>query len=187
MPEMKSKSRSKKAPAASTPESSVVAESKPASAGGQKMSVTHEERYHMIAEAAYFRAEKRGFIGGDTANDWLEAEAEIDRILQKPLEHGKGSLMSAKQAFQQKLDAQLKEWDTKLDELKTKAQEATAELRTDYEKQLEILAEKREAAQAKLQELRLRTEDAWEDLKGGTERAWDEMRKALDRIASRFK
>jgi hypothetical protein len=36
----------------------------------------------MIVEAAYFRAEKRDFIGGDVTHDWLEAEAEIDRTLQ---------------------------------------------------------------------------------------------------------
>jgi hypothetical protein len=35
----------------------------------------------MIAEAAYFLAERRGFQGGDPLQDWLEAEAAIDRIL----------------------------------------------------------------------------------------------------------
>lgn len=45
--------------------------------------VTAEERYRMIAEAAYFRAEKRGFLGGNGAEDWLEAEAEIDRMLKE--------------------------------------------------------------------------------------------------------
>ena len=51
---------------------------------GEKTPVTSEKRYQMIAEAAYFRAEKRGFVGGDAAaQDWLEAEAEIDRILQQ--------------------------------------------------------------------------------------------------------
>ncbi|HXH65111.1 MAG TPA: DUF2934 domain-containing protein [Mariprofundaceae bacterium] len=34
-------------------------------------------REHMIAEAAYYKAEKRGFSGGDHVRDWLEAEAEI--------------------------------------------------------------------------------------------------------------
>jgi hypothetical protein len=37
----------------------------------------------MIAEAAYFRAEARGFEGGDSVRDWLEAEAEVDAILRK--------------------------------------------------------------------------------------------------------
>lgn len=151
------------------------------------LSLSPEQRYQMIAEAAYYRAERRGFIIGDTAQDWLDAELEIDRILQQQLGQGETPQGTAKQAFQQKLEAQLNDWDAKLDELKAKAREAKTELRADYEKQLEILSEKRATAQEKLQELRLRTEDAWEDLKGGTERAWDEMRKTLDQIASRFK
>jgi hypothetical protein len=35
----------------------------------------------MIECAAYYRAEKRGFSGGSELEDWLEAEAEIDRTL----------------------------------------------------------------------------------------------------------
>ena len=46
-----------------------------------KTTVTPEERYRMIAENAYHRAEKRGFIGGDPLNDWLLAELEVDRQL----------------------------------------------------------------------------------------------------------
>jgi hypothetical protein len=34
--------------------------------------------YHsLVAEAAYFRAERRGFVPGHEAEDWLAAEAEI--------------------------------------------------------------------------------------------------------------
>jgi hypothetical protein len=36
-----------------------------------------EALYQMIAEAAYYRAEQRGFAGGDPVRDWLEAEAEV--------------------------------------------------------------------------------------------------------------
>jgi Protein of unknown function (DUF2934) len=32
---------------------------------------------HMIAEAAYYKAEKRGFNPGNDINDWLEAKKEI--------------------------------------------------------------------------------------------------------------
>jgi hypothetical protein len=38
-------------------------------------------RHEMIASAAYYRAEKRGFSGGSELEDWLEAEAEVDRTL----------------------------------------------------------------------------------------------------------
>ncbi|MGH8671137.1 MAG: DUF2934 domain-containing protein [Burkholderiales bacterium] len=35
----------------------------------------------MIAEAAYYRAEKRGFTGGDSIEDWLQAQSEIETML----------------------------------------------------------------------------------------------------------
>jgi hypothetical protein len=47
----------------------------------KKPTISDEQRYQMIAEAAYYRAEKRGFDGGDTLLDWNEASKEIDRSL----------------------------------------------------------------------------------------------------------
>lgn len=44
-----------------------------------------EQRQLMIAEAAYYLAEHRGFQGGDPGRDWLQAEAEIDRKLKGAL------------------------------------------------------------------------------------------------------
>ena len=38
-------------------------------------------RQRMIAEAAYYLAERRGFMGGDPKQDWLDAEANIDATL----------------------------------------------------------------------------------------------------------
>ena len=37
-----------------------------------------EDRQQMIATAAYYLAERRGFNSSDEIQDWLEAEAEID-------------------------------------------------------------------------------------------------------------
>jgi hypothetical protein len=36
-----------------------------------------KELLDMIAEAAYYRAQKRGFAPGAEAEDWLQAEAEV--------------------------------------------------------------------------------------------------------------
>ena len=43
-----------------------------------EQALIQERRESMIAEAAYFRAERRGFQDGDPVADWLEAEAEIN-------------------------------------------------------------------------------------------------------------
>jgi hypothetical protein len=40
-----------------------------------------ERRRALIAESAYFRAERRGFEPGHEAEDWVAAEQEIDRAL----------------------------------------------------------------------------------------------------------
>jgi len=40
-------------------------------------------RQAMIAEAAYYRAEKRGFAPGRDLDDWLEAEAVIEVMSSK--------------------------------------------------------------------------------------------------------
>ena len=43
--------------------------------------LTPEARRALIAEAAYLRAERRGFAPGHETEDWLEAEAEVDSLL----------------------------------------------------------------------------------------------------------
>ena len=54
-------------------------------APGERTTVTAEERLQMIAETAYYRAEKRGFVEDDAQReeDWLEAEKEVDEILEQ--------------------------------------------------------------------------------------------------------
>ena len=58
-----------------------VGETHAARAGDGRTEVRPEERQRMIELAAYYRAERRGFSAGSAEQDWLEAEAEIDRAL----------------------------------------------------------------------------------------------------------
>ena len=43
--------------------------------------ISAEERERLIARVAYFRAEKRGFAPGNELQDWIEAEAEVQRLI----------------------------------------------------------------------------------------------------------
>lgn len=94
--------------------------------------------------------------------------------------------MATKDAYRQKLEAQLAEWDARLDSFAARAKRASAEAWIDYENELEGLRRQRRAAAESLSELGRRGEDAWQDMKAGTEKAWDELGKALDRVAARF-
>jgi hypothetical protein len=51
-----------------------------------RLGLTAEARHAMIAESAYLRAERRGFVPGHETEDWLAAEAEVDALLK--LSHG---------------------------------------------------------------------------------------------------
>jgi Protein of unknown function (DUF2934) len=56
-----------------------------AATGERKPTLTRfvgpEQRAALIAEAAFFRAEKRGFSPGHETEDWLAAESEVDAKL----------------------------------------------------------------------------------------------------------
>lgn len=143
-------------------------------------------REEMIAVAAYFRAERRGFAPGDTHADWLAAAAEIDRLLGDE-SAGQDQAAKAKQKFQKQLVAQLKEWDAKLDEWTEKAAAAKSKTRNEYQKQLDLIVAQREIAEKKLLELRSHSVDAWEDVKDGAEKVWAELRQTMDKVAARFK
>ena len=52
-------------------------------AATQSAPMSAEERHALIAEAAYRRAERRGFQGGDPLADWLESEKEVDALLRR--------------------------------------------------------------------------------------------------------
>ena len=70
----KSKSAAAAAPAAAKPRNRKA----PKVPGGGA-----EQRRNYIEVAAYHIAERRGFAPGDPLADWVQAEAEIDRLLRE--------------------------------------------------------------------------------------------------------
>jgi hypothetical protein len=77
-PPAESAPHTKPAPA---PQPPLPRDEKPASPG--PASVNPEQRLAMIEEAAYYKAEKRNFASGFEAEDWAEAEREIDEKIAK--------------------------------------------------------------------------------------------------------
>lgn len=94
--------------------------------------------------------------------------------------------MGLKEAYQEKMEAQLKEWTAKLAEMKAKADQAGADAKVHLDQQIAHLRARKEAAQQKLNEIKAASADSWETLKTGTEKALDEMRKTWDSMKSRF-
>ena len=43
--------------------------------------VSGDELQRLVAEAAYYRAQRRGFTPGYELQDWVEAEVEVKRLI----------------------------------------------------------------------------------------------------------
>jgi hypothetical protein len=67
--------------ASAVPAPAVVAAAASALRRDGETEITPQERARMIAEAAYYLAEQRGFEPGHELEDWLAAEAVIDQEL----------------------------------------------------------------------------------------------------------
>jgi hypothetical protein len=73
----------KKTAAAAAPSKTRKKAPTAAKAAKPRHGIPPEERQRLIAQAAYIKAEQRGFSGGSPEQDWLLAEAEIDAMLMK--------------------------------------------------------------------------------------------------------
>lgn len=63
---------------AKTAKTKAAAKAKPAI-----LPISEEHRRRYIELAAFYIAEGRGFSGGNTLEDWLQAEAEIEQLLRQ--------------------------------------------------------------------------------------------------------
>ena len=92
-----------------------------------------------------------------------------------------------RKAYEEKLDAQLEEWNAQIALLKARADKAKAEAKIEYNKTVEALQHRQDEARVKLHELKASGDEAWDDLKTGAEKAWAELKSAFHEAIAKFK
>ncbi len=130
------------------------------------------QRQQMIAEAAYYRAEGRGFTDGDPFLDWLDAEREIDALLNVP----------KAERWVKQLESQLSSGRERLTTLRAKIAGKGKTARAELKKDLEKLDEKLDRFEAKLKDLRERGEKVTQRARQQAEKAWDEISELTHRL-----
>lgn len=88
--------------------------------------------------------------------------------------------------YVQKLKAQLDQWNAEAKKWEAKAEEATASMKAEYEKQLNTLHSRRDEAMYQLKLLQGASTDAWQDMMKGADQAWKGMQEAVNRARSHF-
>ena len=92
-----------------------------------------------------------------------------------------------RKAYVEHLKTQLDEWNTEIDQLEQQVKSAAAELREEYEKQMQRIYADRETYQVKLDEIMSASENAWEDMRHAMEQSWEDLRRGMLKAHSRFK
>ena len=95
--------------------------------------------------------------------------------------------MSSRDEYVRKMQAKLEEWNADIDRLTAKADEVSADLRSEYSEQIAALQAKQAAAREKIEEMQKSGESAWQDLKAGADLAWTAIAESIDSAKSRFK
>jgi hypothetical protein len=94
--------------------------------------------------------------------------------------------MEAKNAYQQKIEARIDEWNAEMDKLRARAERLEAEGRIEAQRRLLDIQARRDAAEAKLADLKKTGDAAWRDLTEGVDRAVQELGDAVKKAASKF-
>ena len=95
--------------------------------------------------------------------------------------------MGIKDAYKQKMAAQLKEWSAQIDLLEAKLENAGAGMNIKRAELLNELRAKQRAASEKMKELEKASEEAWEHAKETADKIWDDLKAALADARSKFK
>lgn len=139
--------------------------------------VTSDERWRMIAEAAYFKAERRGFNGGDAVRDWCEAEVEIDARLQQ---------LEDRQLVE-RIEESLAAAAKKLATVRRKIARVSSEARGEWERDLDRLAALRDALKPKVAEIKEQGERAGRKLREQAEKIGTELAELVHRLEAKTK
>jgi hypothetical protein len=83
-----------------------------------------------------------------------------------------------------KMEAQLKRWGAKLDQLVARADTAGADGEIDHRKRIGALKTKHKLARAKLKELKTASAETRESLKQGAESAWSDFEVAFNKFTN---
>ncbi len=91
------------------------------------------------------------------------------------------------QAYKQKLNAKLKEFDAEIDKMAAQAEAANADAKATFQSQLKTLRTQRDALNEKLAEIGEANAGAFQEMQKGVEKAWDDLALAVKNARDKFK
>lgn len=95
--------------------------------------------------------------------------------------------MKTRDAYIEKLAAELNEWSAQIDLLAAKAENAKADAKLKYAQEFEELRVKQREASEKMKELEEASDEAWENVKGTADKVWEDLKTGITTASAKFK
>lgn len=89
--------------------------------------------------------------------------------------------MDAREIYKKRIEKQLSQWKTTIDDLKAKLERAEESAKGKLAERLEGLHEKRARADKLLKEISATSQDIWEQIKSGVEEGWNDITRTAKR------
>ena len=95
--------------------------------------------------------------------------------------------METREEYVQRMKQQLDQWNGEVAKWEQKTTEATADMKSQYERQLEEFRKQRDQAMEQMKQVQSASADAWTNFIRGTDEAWARTREAYEKAFSQFR
>ena len=85
-----------------------------------------------------------------------------------------------RELYRQKYEAQIREYNAKLDEIRAYTDKLGAQARLDMQPRVDAVHKGYEAARSRLQDLATAADDTWDEMKTNAEQAWTDFKAAIE-------
>jgi len=94
--------------------------------------------------------------------------------------------MTKREEYVDKMKTQLDQWNAEAARWEEKVKHAEADMKAEYERQLEAVRTRRDEAVYNLHQLQAASTEAWTDLMRGVDEAWKRVGEAMVQARSHF-
>lgn len=89
--------------------------------------------------------------------------------------------------YRQKYEAQLREWEAKVQEMRARSDRLDAQARLDMRTHFDTVDARWQAARSRLRDIGDAAEDTWEDMLRNAEKAWSDFKSAVEGAYDAFR
>lgn len=95
--------------------------------------------------------------------------------------------MGKREEYLALMEKQLNEWKAKTEPFRASAEQWEAQMKAQYEKNLEALQAKREEAWENLSTLKSASDDAWDQVKANMDKTWEDLKASTEKLTNLHK